>query len=397
MIEAIRLLAWVAEGNRLGNIRHMVADEDRTVRGTVRSLPRQGRSGFRLGAETIVEQYSSYELQLYVRDDGDLHITNESIKSSRTTVPLFTVTASAAEGGSDIRVAYDNFARGGRKPQLTATDQTSVMTQLMSSARFEGGHKKSQRDIPRVCSAFQRALTSILFLDPQPAMMRDYSFKTDTRLNAAGSNLSGVLYTLCQTHDGKADILKFIQSLPEQEISAIDFIETPRGEVMVQLKETFGGRKQTYDATLLSDGTLRVLSIAAAILSAPEQSLVVIEEIDNGVHPSRAEQLLNSILDIAVRRKLQVLLSSHNPALLDALPHRAVPNVVFCYRDPADGASRMVRLQDIERYPELIAQGTVGHLLTRGVIDRFVKTAPTKDEKKRKSLDWLRSLENSTG
>jgi hypothetical protein len=30
-----------------------------------------------------------------------------------------------------------------------------------------------------------------------------------------------------------------------------------------------------------------VLAVAAALLSAPAGSLVVIEEIDNGVHPSR--------------------------------------------------------------------------------------------------------------
>ena len=107
--------------------------------------------------------------------------------------------------------------------------------------------------------------------------------------------------------------------LPEQDIQEIDFIETPRGEVMVALTETFGGHATRYDATLLSDGTLRVLAIAAAVLSAPG-GLVVIEEIDNGVHPSRAGQLLNHVSRIAKERDLRVLISSHNPALLDALP-----------------------------------------------------------------------------
>ena len=103
---------------------------------------------------------------------------------------------------------------------------------------------------------------------------------------------------------------------------------------------------------------MRVLAIAAAILSAPP-GLVVIEEIDNGVHPSRAAQLLNQVSRIAKARNLRVLISSHNPALLDALPDDAVPDVVFCYRDPADGSSRLIRLADVPDYPELIAQGTV--------------------------------------
>ncbi|QXE26094.1 ATPase-like protein [Richelia sinica FACHB-800] len=88
---------------------------------------------------------------------------------------------------------------------------------------------------------------------------------------------------------------------------------------MVRLAETFGNTRRYCEAALLSDGTLRVLAIAAAMLSATEGSLVVIEEIDNGVHPNRAKHLLASIRDIAERRKLRVLLSTHNPALMDAL------------------------------------------------------------------------------
>lgn len=165
---------------------------------------------------------------------------------------------------------------------------------------------------------------------------------------------------------------------------------------MVKLRETFGGLDTEYDATLLSDGTLRILSIAAAILSATSDSLVVIEEIDNGVHPSRAEQLLSSVSRIAKDRNLRVLISSHNPALLDALPDDAVPNVVFCYRSPEDGSSRLVRLRDIPDYPELIAQGSVGHLMTRGLIERFVKTHPGAAERTRRALEWVSDLRQRT-
>ena len=147
----------------------------------------------------------------------------------------------------------------------------------------------------------------------------------------------------------------------------------------------------------LSDGTLRVLAVAAAVLSAPEGSVVVIEEIDNGVHPSRAEQLLEQLSQVAARRRLRVVLSSHNPALLDALPEEAVPDVVFCYRDPETGASDLRRLQDIPDYPELISQGAVGHLMTHGIIDRFVKMHPGPEEKKQQALSWLRELREQSG
>ena len=227
--------------------------------------------------------------------------------------------------------------------------------------------------------------------------MRDYSFKTERTLSGNGANLSGVLYNLCREKSTEREVLQFIKALPEQDIRNIDFIETPRSEAMVKLTETFGGRKTEYDATLLSDGTLRVLAIAAAVLSAPEGSIVVIEEIDNGVHPSRAEQILSRLSRIAEERDLRVLISSHNPALLDALPDDAVPNVVFCYRGPRTGTSRLVRLADIPDYPELIAQGAVGHLVTRGLLDRFVKLHPGSEERRRRARSWLKELEAQAG
>lgn len=396
-IEALRLLSWIAQGNRLGTIRYQVSEGEQIIRGTTGSLVPTGTNSFSLGAEMPSVDWPVYHIELQVdREDNDLHIKDEKLLSKERTVPLFGVIG-RTEGGNDLRVAYDNFARGGKKPQVVCNDQMAVLIQLQSSARFVGSHKKAQRTIPEICTKYQVALSEIRFLDPRPSAMRGYSFAHERRLKEDGSNLSGVLFNLCQIAKKSENILDLVHSLPEQNIENIDFVKTPRGEYMVKLTETFGGQQQEFDATLLSDGTLRVLAIAAAILSAPEGSLVVIEEIDNGVHPSRAELLLNNVFEIARERNLRVLLSSHNPALLDALPVEAVPDVVFCYRDPDDGSSKLTRLEDIPDYPELIAQGTVGHLMTKGIIERFVKEYPGSKARKRKALEWLEHLERQTG
>ena len=395
-IEALRLVSWIAQGNKLGSIRYAVQEADRSVRGKVADLGFRGSRFFTLACNTSYNEWNHFEITIDLRDDDELHIQDERLTGPTSSVPLYEVVSASHGASSDIRVAYNNFARGGKKPQVTCNDQMAVLLQLKSSARFETGHRKSQTIIPELTGIFEKLLSDILFLDPQPFAMRYYSFKTDQRLSESGKNLSGVLFNLCEEELEKDAVLEFIRSLPEQDIQTIDFIETPRGEVMVKLTETFGRMNAEYDATLLSDGTLRVLSIAAAVLSAARNSLVVIEEIDNGVHPSRAEQLLSSISRIAKQRELRVLISSHNPALLDALPDDAVPDVVFCYRSPEDGSSQLTRLRDIPDYPELIAQGSVGHLMTQGLIERFVKTHPGPLERRRRALEWLSSLSKET-
>lgn len=398
-IEAMRLLAWLAQGQKLAAIQYAVNSPEQVVRGRVEDLTyRQGPS-FTLGCETDHPEWSRLIMTISRREDG-LHITSETLTHPGATVPLYELDQPSAGRGTDVAVAYNNFARGRNKPHIKCSDQLAVFAQLTTPAPFDAAHPMSKDVIPRVTGLYERWLSAMIFLDPVPAMMRGYSFPSEKILRGNGSNLSGVLMNLWG--DGESlsepfasnrhDILSFIQSLPEQDIAGLDFLREPRGGVAVTLAETFGGEPRSYDASLLSDGTLRVLAIAAAMLSAEEGSLVVIEEIDNGVHPSRAHRLLEKIREIAQRRRLRVLLSTHNPAMLDALPDSAVPDVVFCYRDPADGASRLIRLQDVADYPELIAQGSLGDLSTTGVLERFVKNHPSGAERKARALEWLESI-----
>lgn len=403
-IEGMRLLSWLAHGQKLPAIQHAVQSADRVVRGTVESLAYERGTTFGLGAETSDAEWNQLSITFERRPDG-LHIGGETLSHPGANVPLYTLDQPSNGRGTDVGVAYNNFARGGKKPHVTCSDQAAILTQLTSPATFEASHTESRRRIPPATRRLEQWLSAMLFLDPVPARMREYAFPSDATLQGDGSNLSAVLFNLWGRDEQtdtepyssqRAAILSFIQSLPEQDIAGIAFLEEPRGAKMVRLTETFGGQTRDYDASLLSDGTLRVLSIAAAMLSAPEDSLVVIEEIDNGVHPSRARHLLQNIREIAERRRLRVLLSTHNPALLDALPDSALPDVVFCYRDPQDGSSRLLRLQDAPDYPELIAQDSLGGLVTSGALERFVKQPRTVD-RQAKALAWLDNLKRGGG
>jgi hypothetical protein len=309
-----------------------------------------------------------------------------------TALPLYQVVEPAGEHSNQITVQYNNFARGRNKPQIFCADQQAVFVQLVSPARFAATHTDAQRLIPAATTAVQRWLAAILFLDPNPAVMRGYSYRSELRMQGDGANVSAVLHDLCETQNRKSEVLDFIRSLPEQDIRDVRFSRTSRDEVLLELTETFGNIEQSCEAGLLSDGTLRVLAVAAALLSVEEGSLVVIEEIDNGVHPNRATMLLRAIRDVAARRKLHVLLTSHNPALLDALPASSLPDVTVCYRGES-GDSKLVRLQDVDRYASIVAEGPLGALVTQGVIDHYVKAPPLDELSARKrALDLIESL-----
>lgn len=399
-IEGLRLLSWLAQGQKLSTIQYTVNSAERIVRGRVEDLCYRGETVFGLGCDLDDAEWGTLRMQVGLRD-GELHVVSERVEDAREKVPLYDLDQPSQGLSTDAGVAYNNFSKGRNKPHVLCSDQMAILAQIDSAARFATAHKRAQETIPKVARRYQALLSNILFLDPVPARMREYSFMSDKRLLGDGTNLSSVLFRLWGRPTevnvepyavNRRSILDFIQSLPEQDIAGLDFLDGPRGEVMVKLQETFGGERRDYDASLLSDGTLRVLAIAAAMLSAAEGSLVVIEEIDNGVHPSRAHHLLSCIRSIAERRHLRVLLSTHNPAMLDALPDAAVPDVVFCYRDQASGASCLVRMENIPDVPELLAQGSLGHLMTTGALERFVKNHPGSEERKRRARDWLNAI-----
>jgi predicted ATPase len=393
-IEGLRFLSWLAQGQKLSSIQYAVNSADRVVRGRVHDLFKNGESSFIVGCQLDSTEWDRLDITISLHN-GEMFVKYEHIiQSTGREVTLYEIDESFPAERTDVHVSYNPFKERRNRPFVMCNDRMAMFVQLDSPALFETSETSSRKIISETVREYQTVLQNILFLDPTPANMREYSFKSDRRLLEDGTNLSSVLFDLWENQpENQQTILNFIQSLPEQAIDGLDFIFGPRDEVMVRLAETFGNNIRHCEAALLSDGTLRVLAIAAAMLSATAGSLVVIEEIDNGVHPNRAKHLLASIRAIAERRKLRVLLSTHNPALMDALPDAALGDVVFCYRDPVQGDSQLVRLGDMSEFPGLISQGSLGQLVTAGIVDRFVKSPHTPADRKQQAMEWLTHLQ----
>ena len=72
----------------------------------------------------------------------------------------------------------------------------------------------------------------------------------------------------------------------------------------------------SFEAFNMSDGTLRVLGLLAAVFQRPPPSLLVIEEPEATIHPGA----LGSVLDVLrhAGRSMQVVVTTHSPDILDA-------------------------------------------------------------------------------
>lgn len=401
-IEAFRFLSWVVGGEKLSTIKNRISTHEQIFRGDVRDLVYKGKESFTLGAEV-----AGCNFRIEIGDaEGELLVKQERLfwgapknKSIYTMYKKYPSRPNTAIKQAVISIVNTHSETGQHiMADLMVTPDKAALPFVLNLS-FNAIKRENEvvftqmpPDEPKAMESVLNTLSNVLFFDLIPSEMRGDSYP-EARLLNTGANLAGVLHTLWQQPDQQGHILEFIQSLPEQDIKELKFYTDHRGRVELALIETFGNQDQEQYIELLSDGTLRVLAIAAALLSAPEGSTVVIEEVDNGVHPSRAKQLLTTMREHAERRNLRLLLSTHNPALMDALPDEALGDVVFCYRDPKDGDSRLVRLSDLDDYMGLVMQGSLGQLVTRGIVDRFVKHPVTPEEKKQKALDWLAMMQ----
>lgn len=199
------------------------------------------------------------------------------------------------------------------------------------------------------------------------AHMRNYSPLSE-QLQPDAANIAGVIAAL--PPDKKDHIEKtltdYAKHIPERDINRIwaEPIGKFNSDAMLYCEECWGeqGISSIVDARGMSDGTLRFLAVLTALLTRPEYSLLVVEEVDNGLHPSRSSLLLRMLREVGSQRNIDVLVTTHNPALLNELGPEMLPFVVAAHRDPGSGLSRLTLLESIEQLPKLLASGPLGDL-----------------------------------
>jgi predicted ATPase len=156
------------------------------------------------------------------------------------------------------------------------------------------------------------------------AHLREASERIDTgELAPDASNLPSVLASLPETTLGdiRAELVNLIPGLS--------------GFRIVEHDESYQVELQTLDgevvpARLASDGTLRMLALLTAVLGErARDSLICIEEPENGIYPGRLRRLIDLLReatawegwhqDTSQRMPPQVIVTTHSPVFLTAL------------------------------------------------------------------------------
>lgn len=83
-------------------------------------------------------------------------------------------------------------------------------------------------------------------------------------------------------------------------------------------------RENEYSEFHFGAGESSIIRIVTAIELLPEGSLILIEEIENGLHPIATRRLVEYLIAAAERRRIQAIFTTHSDDALTVLPQDAV-------------------------------------------------------------------------
>ena len=378
-IDGLQILSALATNRELIDILDGIRGQEQGVRGGSRGASRYESASFELGCSfSLVEYNLDYEIKIGTKPK--VRLLSESLfKIAPGTMKkkqLIYRTSVLDEKSGDIQVVFHTNHRE-RKPQASFLRNYSILSQIPGRYPFDSNASAELRNIFNKVTSILRG---ILVLDPIPHLMRDYVHHSRTEIVPTAENLSAVIAELLKNKNTKQLILRYLQDFPEQQIMDINTLDTPTGDVMLSFIEQFGTVSKSIDTRGMSDGTLRYLSILAALVGEKPGTTVVIEEVDNGLHPSRAYKLIGALRELGKKRGIDVIVTTHNPAVLNALEAEDVPGVIVCYRDAFDGDSRFIPWINLPNYPELMAKGRIGDIVTQGLVNLQSAAAKKKED-----------------
>lgn len=234
---------------------------------------------------------------------------------------------------------------------------------VLKASKDQPGLRGGRRGVPFYVYDAVSSWTVYHFHDTSPlaAMRRDQSSRDNITLRPDGSNIAAFLHAIRDNQPGTYRLVRDTVRLMAPFFD--DFLlraqEMGRRE-QVRLEWRQKGSDFPFQPYQLSDGTIRFVCLATALLQPEPPAAIVIDEPELGLHPYAVSILADLIKSASTRT--QVIVSTQSPTLLDYFePHE----IVVVNREK--GRSTFERL-DGESLREWLDDYSVGELWQKNVV-----------------------------
>lgn len=406
LTDALRLLRAIGEGRSIRDAieGHASAAGGPTaaavagIRGGAKSLTHFGSSSPTFELEVEIDAREGPVTYLVAVNTDEYKVEREELRHPGhsyvfSTHPEGALLRQQADSPVILARYYKNSP--GRNPSRSFSAHEFILTQFT-------GRKAETVANERWAEIARNALRAISPLELRPDVLRQYAPLGRFELGEHGENFAAVVWDLlvrADIHFERSDtgmslgfkpskrieipeedeqdgerrrlalarlqaICSWLAQLTPRPIDGIAVEVAPTSEVIFSVYEAPYSSPLT--ARILSDGTLRVAALATALLGDDSQVSFVIEEIENGINPSRAQLVLRLIESATKAARKQVIATTHAPVLLDFLSEELRASTLVVGWD-ADGATSVVTpLLELEGLENAEAISPLSELLTEG-------------------------------
>lgn len=208
------------------------------------------------------------------------------------------------------RVNLRQDGKGGIKKEFPLNNINQAIISVVNSV-----------DFPHALAA-KEEIKNWRFLQLNPEdLRRASSYLAKDNITHTGQNLAAALYRI-KTNNPlllKQIIRRLNALLPS--ITSVDVIDDKVGKQFVIQVETQDGR--TFTSRVLSEGTLRLLTLCVFLYDIEYRGLLCFEEPENGVHPARMKLTAELLMDLVShfesdedQELRQVIVNTHSPVLV---------------------------------------------------------------------------------
>ncbi len=185
----------------------------------------------------------------------------------------------------------------------------------------------------------------------------DYESRYVPYLLHDGSNLIDVLYYIREY-----EIIRYSHIIQEcqkffpnlQDIKVESGLGT--NSVLQVIMKNRRGKDWRFIGPQLSDGFVIILSIITLLSSERLPNMILFEELENGLNPSSIDKLLNIMFEVARKKNIQFLITTHSPMFLQ-LMRNSPESVIICEQDE-NGLSHYISLKErLEVFKEDYEEG----------------------------------------
>jgi len=174
---------------------------------------------------------------------------------------------------------------------------------------------------------------------------------------------SGLAATLVHLRNKSEDVFKLIESTLCRVIHNVKKIRFDQAEVPGSqgilghtLLLDFKGA-DSVPARHISSGTLYALGLLTVLFSQDSPSIVLVDDLDQGLHPMAQSDLINTLrIVLSHRPELQIIATSHSPYILDKLQWNEV-RVTSLNDDGSAICKQLVEHPDFKKWKEAMTPG----------------------------------------